>query len=242
MMVRRKALLKRVLKHLKPIGEILPIPVWRGPLKGFRLLAIAPLRFFNGTYESESVDLFLKLMQPGDVVYDVGAHIGYYTLIAAKKQINSGGHVIAFEPNPTNLRILRKHLQLNNITNVTVIEAAVAESSGKSKFALGTGTGTGHMAPDGQLEVQTVSLDELVQQGIIPPPQIIKIDVEGAELRVIKGALQTIATYRPFIFLEVHSAILLRSCDEILTKLGYVRLDLCPKLEQGGRVVYTPNR
>lgn len=239
-MLWRTTTLNRILKLLKPIGEVLPIPVWRGPLKGFRLLAIAPIRFFKGTYESERTNLFLKLVKPGDIVYDIGAHMGYFTLIAAK-QVGTEGCVIAFEPHPTNLRILRKHLRLNNITNVMVIEAAVAETSGKANFAFGTGTGTGHLAPDGQLEVRTVCLDELVQQGTIPPPQVIKVDVEGAELQVIKGALQTIAAHRPIIFLEAHSRALLEACDELLTTHGFVRRNLRLKPGPCGEVVYMPN-
>ncbi|MCS7253783.1 MAG: FkbM family methyltransferase [Armatimonadota bacterium] len=228
--------LKKLLKLLKPIGERLKVPVRQGPLKGFYLLAVAPLRFFKGTYEPETTALFVQFVKLGDIVYDIGAHMCYFTLIASK-QVGSEGMVVAFEPCPTNVRILKKHLQINGITNVETIEAAVTESSGKARFAFGTGTGKGHLAIDGELEVKTVCIDELVEKGIIPPPKVIKVDVEGAEMRVIAGAIRTISTYRPIIFLATHSESLSKACDKVICSFGYLK-----RQADSSNVIYIPSK
>lgn len=146
--------------------------------------------------------------------------MGYYTLIASRL-VGSSGKVFAFEPHPYNLRVLRKHLELNGLTNCIVIPAAISDQVGKAKFAFGTGTGTGHLADAGEIEVETVRIDDLVARGELLPPNVIKIDVEGAEIKVLRGAFNTIQAYRPTIFLAAHSPFLLECANELLSHFGY---------------------
>lgn len=213
--------LKYVMKQtLKFFGEKLVLTCKQGPLKGFRLLAVVPMRFLKGSYEPERTEAFINTVKNGHIVYDIGAHMGYYTLIASRL-VGPLGRVFAFEPHPYNLRILRRHLELNSLTNCVIIPAAVSDQTGKAKFAFGTGTGTGHLADLGEIEVKTVCIDDLMARGELLPPNVIKIDVEGAEIKVLKGALKTIQTYCPTIFLAAHNPSLLKCASELLLPLGY---------------------
>jgi FkbM family methyltransferase len=226
-------------KPLKLIGEKIPITVKYGPLRGYRILAVSPIRFFKGTYEKERTEMFLKIIKEGDIFYDIGAHFGFYSLIASQI-IGDKGKIYAFEPHPYNLKILRKHIELNNITNVVIISAAVSDRPGKAKFAYGTGTGTGHLSEKGDIEVDTVSIDDLIQKKEILPPSIIKIDVEGAEILVLKGAWNTITLFYPVIFLAAHSTELLRNADQMLLNINYKKINLKFRSNGDIEVLYLP--
>ena len=206
--------------YLRPLGKLLPLTVRRGPLKGRRLLTVSPMRFFRGTYEPEQTALFASLLKPGDVLYDVGAHVGWHTLIASPL-VGSDGHVVAFEPQPENGWILQRHLQLNGLTNVTLMKVAAAETSGTALFDPGSGTGTGSLSREGKVQVETARVDELVRDESIPPPSLMKIDVEGGEDQVVAGAIETIAKHRPTILLHTHGTEQWERCRAFLLPLGY---------------------
>jgi FkbM family methyltransferase len=162
-----------------------------------------------GKYEPPLQQTFFNHLKPGDVVYDIGANAGFFTVIAAKL-VGSSGKVYAFEPAPENAAIIRRNLQQNNFSNVTVIEKAVSASTGTAELLLAKYAGGHTLAavgtpPDlkGSLAVQLVSIDRLVEQQEIEPPQFVKIDVEGAEIEVLKGMSQTIRQFKPTIIYEV---------------------------------------
>ncbi len=195
------------------------LPVRRGPLKGKRWHIVTRSRFFLGTYELAQTALFQKMVEEGQVVYDVGAHVGYYT-VQASMLVGLNGHVVSFEPVPANLYFLRRHLRLNGCDNVTVMEACVADRSGVCRFSK-LGTGSGHIAEEGELTTRTVSLDELIAAGSIPPADCMKIDVEGAEYSVLQGARSLIATAHPLIFLSLHGDEVRQQCFALLSEHGY---------------------
>ncbi len=114
-----------------------------------------------------------------------------------------GGAVWAFEPEPHNAAFLRRHIRLNGRRNVHVEELAVCDVTGTARFDRGTGSGTGHLAEDGELEVRTVRLADFCAARNIRPTAL-KIDVEGAEESVLEGARELISTFRPIIFLSTH--------------------------------------
>ena len=188
---------------LKALLVPLRLRIRRGPLHGLKWVLTSGSKFIQGTYEPTQTALFMDCVREGHVVFDVGAHVGYYTALASIRT-GSTGRVIAFEPRPLNLRFLRCHLRLNHLANVTVIESCVGETTGEARFDTRTGTGTGHLSDDGELPVKLVSLDGLVQQGTIPAPHVIKMDVEGAELRVLAGAENILRTARPILLISTH--------------------------------------
>jgi FkbM family methyltransferase len=159
--------------------------------------------YWLGSYEIGKRRVFEQAIFPGAVVYDIGANVGFYTLLAA---VTAGetGKVIAFEPSPRNVAYIQRHVQLNHLKNVRVFEAAVSDSMREAFFDFGASIATGHLADSGALKVRVVSLDALLAGGEIPPPDFIKVDVEGAEYEVLRGAKHLLERHRPTLFLDTH--------------------------------------
>jgi FkbM family methyltransferase len=198
------------------------LPIIAGRLRGrWWLLASRGkiLRILNGTYEREQTRLFGQLLRPGGTVLDVGANVGYYTLLASVL-VGDAGKVHAFEPEPKNAEFLRRHLRINGRRNVTVQQAAVSDRAGTARFAFGGGTGTGHLGETGELEVRTLRLDDYCAEHGLAPAAI-KIDVEGAEMSVLQGARETLARHRPVLFLSTHGPEVHAASLAFLRGLGY---------------------
>jgi FkbM family methyltransferase len=198
------------------------LPIVAGPLLGKWWLPQSRgkiLRILGGTYEPEQTRLFQQRITAGATVLDIGAHVGYYTLLASAL-VGPNGRVVAFEPNPENHGFLRRHMRLNDVTNVTMEDVAVSDSTGTASFAFGTGSGTGRLAEHGVLEVRTVRLDEYCrEQGV--EPDVLKIDVEGAELTVLRGADEVIRSRHPVIFLSTHGEDVHGECLAWLSERSY---------------------
>ena len=162
-----------------------------------------------GTYEVPIQKIFAQHLKTGDVFYDIGANVGFFSIIAAKL-VGQGGKVYAFEPGSENAKSIRHNGELNNFNQIEVIEKAVSNTSGTGEFLLAKYSGghalaTADAPPDlaGKVTVDLVSIDDLIASGQIEPPNFVKIDVEGAELDVLKGMTQTIKTYQPSVIYEV---------------------------------------
>lgn len=197
------------------------VPIKGGPLKECRWSLFAGVRFLRGDYHALETEELIRLIRPGDIVYDIGAHIGYYSLIAARACGEQGGQVFAFEPLPVNLKTLRIHLNANQIKNVTILPYAVSCKSGTLNFDMAGGTGRGRLSAEGKMTINTIALDNLIFEQNYPPPNFIKIDVEGAEVFVLKGALKLLNLYSPKIFLATHGKEIRRECESLLREQGY---------------------
>ncbi len=220
---------------MKSLTRRFTIRMPSGPLKGMRVVAVAGPKFLRGTYEKEFFNAFVQALKSGIVVYDIGAHWGFYSLVASRI-VGEEGKVYAFEPVPSNVETIRKNLELNGIQNVDIFEMAVSDIVGTVHFDLGGDTGLGKISPDGRLEVTTDTLDNLIQQRHLIPPHVIKIDVEGSEVSVLQGALHTLREHRPILFIEMHGNDLFVACDSLLRSLGYTLVEL----EGTKRVMYQP--
>lgn len=197
------------------------MPILQGRLRGWKWIAGSSNHgCWLGTYEFAKRRAFEAAVTAGATVFDVGAHVGFYTLLASTLA-GRDGRVFAFEPEPRSLRYLREHLRLNDVTNVTIIEAAVSAATGVARFNEGPRFSTGRLSEDGGITVRTVALDELVATGQVPMPQCIKIDVEGTELDVLAGARQILTKARPTLFLATHSTTIHEHCCTFLRDLGY---------------------
>jgi FkbM family methyltransferase len=198
------------------------LPILAGPLRGRWWLAESRgkvLRVVFGSYEREQTRLLRSLVPRGGTVLDVGAHTGYYTVLASSL-VGPSGRVRAFEPHPRNARFLRRHVRLNRCHNTVVEEAAVAAGPGSAMFGGGSGSGTGSLRPDGTHEVRTVGLDDYCgRHGL--RPDLIKVDVEGAEAQVLRGAAVTLREERPVVLLSTHGPAAHAACLALLADAGY---------------------
>lgn len=162
-----------------------------------------------GTYEVPIQNIFAQNLNPGDVFYDIGANVGFFSVIAAKL-VGDAGKIYAFEPGEDNAKAIRHNARLNNFTQIEVIEKAVSDTSGQGQLLLAQYSGghalaTADTPPDlaGEVTVDLVSIDDLIAENKIAPPNFVKVDVEGAELDVLKGMRETIKTYQPTVIYEV---------------------------------------
>jgi FkbM family methyltransferase len=164
--------------------------------------------------ENDIIERFCP--RPGDIVVDVGAHIGKYTIIASKR-IGANGKVIAIEAHPVNYEMLNHNIKLNGLTNVTTLNCAVYSKETKIKLFLPDdklnhtiyNTLIPSRAKDEEkfIEVNANTLDNLLQKNGVPREvNWIKIDVEGAELEVLKGAHDIMSKSNNIaVFIEVHN-------------------------------------
>ena len=176
-----------------------------------------------GIYEYRKQRLLRRILSPGQTVCDVGANAGFYTLGMAR-MIGPNGRVIAFEPLPANLGKIRRHLEINKIDNVTLCGCALSDKAGRIAFDLGENDFTGRIseqAKDG-VEVCTISLDEFISQEGVADPTFLKIDVEGAEAKVLAGARALIQRAHPSMLIALHGQQAALDCYAMLREAGYV--------------------
>lgn len=209
-----------------PIRAI-PFPILGGPNKG-SLWSLAALGrgVVTGRYEVRRFRLFERLIDEGDCVWDVGAHRGYATLIAASR-VGDRGSVVAFEPASVNRWYLERHTRWNRATNVRVCPFALGASDGRSTIG-GEGSSVSFAMGEGSEPVQVRSLDSLVARRSFEKPTLIKIDVEGFEYQVLRGAREALESGL-LILLSVHSRSAYEDCARILRETGF-RIYSSPEL------------
>jgi FkbM family methyltransferase len=167
----------------------------------------------SGVWEPNLTALFTSALAPGDVCIDVGAHIGYYTLLAARA-VGPGGHVYAFEPSPANCRTLRRNIALNRLTNVSALDVAAGAETRRATLYEGPETNSGQAtlnagfaaksaAPRRETSVEVAPVASLVPEEEWDRTRVIKIDVEWEELDVLRGLQPVFDRGRPLsVFLE----------------------------------------
>ena len=215
------SLLGRALRlplRLIPEGTI--VRVVQGPLRGKRWIAGS----FNhgcwlGSYELAKQRKVIQLVRAGMVCWDVGAHVGFYTLLFAEL-VGPLGKVFAFEPLPRNVDLLRRHVEMNGYRNVRILPCALGGFDGEASFDPGPNPSMGSIAASGSLRVPCARADTLLATGEVEAPDVIKIDVEGAEAAVLRGA-RRIMERHPVIFLATHGAQAHRESLDLLTAAGY---------------------
>lgn len=204
---------------LLPKGMVLPI--LQGPCKGmYWVVGSSTHGCWLGSYEAPKMRAFGKAIRPGDVVYDIGANAGIYTLAASRLAQPEGG-VVAIEPLPRNIALLRRHLKLNSCRNVTVLPIALSDENGEALFDDSCNASMGHLSPAGRLVVTVSKLDDAIKDHCLPLPQVVKMDVEGAEAKVLCGAERVIREAKPTIFLATHSDEVKKQCLDWLRGYGY---------------------
>jgi FkbM family methyltransferase len=207
---------------LRFIPKDIKIPILQGEIRGKKwIVGSSNHGCWLGTYEYEKRIRFEKKIYKGAIVYDIGAHAGYYTLLASVL-VGEKGLVFAFEPLPANLVYLRKHIEINHCTNVIIKPVAVFDKPGVMSFRQkGNFNSESCLSYSGDIQVKVVNLDSLISADEIPPADFIKIDVEGSELEILEGAKFFLENYSPTLFLATHSKDIHNKCCNFLYSIKY---------------------
>ncbi len=194
------------------------------------------LRRWQAAGEEWMLEMMHSLLRRGDAVIDIGANFGLHTLFAARL-VGDNGRVVAFEPIPQNLRLLRRNLRLNHVENQVTIAPQALSDSGEAHLEMHFRPGeldqTASLRP-GQGSNQTIRVsNSRLDEYPFPArfsPRLIKIDVEGAELSVLRGARETLMRFHPLLLLEVHGFALpafgdsVATLEDFLGETGYQRI------------------
>jgi len=236
------------------------VTIQKGTLSGAKLFLCPEgnwqKEMMNDTYDSELFDYVQKKNWEGKVIYDIGAHIGYHSL-KFSELVGASGSVYAFEPNKVNVERFEKILSINSPTfeNVRIFDVALSDKEGTTDFFstenIEGGTSTGGFVDEADTlwtrdtyinktgflssKVEIKTLDKLIDSKEILKPDLLKIDVEGAEQLVLSGFLKHLPESQPIILIEFHSIYSAYSCMKILTKHNYKTTLL--KKESDGRVM-----
>jgi FkbM family methyltransferase len=192
-----------------------------------------------GVWEEETADFLMSWLRRGMTFVDAGAHVGQYSLLASGR-VGPAGSVIAFEPHPVLGRVLRRNIRRAGCTNVTVSPLALGRTSGRADLVLhpSANFGASSLRPDGatahhrRAPVTVTALDNYLDRAGVTTVDVLKIDVEGAELDVIEGACRTL-TANPRILLVVE---FLR---ENPLRFGRTVEDLEARLRELGFILFT---
>ena len=219
-----------------PPYALLTKRVRSGPLRGM-VLDVDPraLDIVIGRYEPSIQAVIETTLTPGEVAFDIGANLGYFTLVMATR-VGSGGRVVSFEPDPDMVSALKRNIarNLDDTHGVIPLSAAVGGRAGRVRFARGWRATRGQVVADGgDLEVEMMTVDAAADR--FGAPRILKIDVEGAESDVLQGAATVLKNERPLVLVEVHSSALERRCAELLEGFGY---DCERRMDRGKKEPY----
>ena len=175
-----------------------------------------PADMVVGRFEPQTTELIKRLVKPGTNIIDIGADVGYYTLLVARL-CGPEGKVFAFEPDPTNHSLLTKNVAVNGLENVTITNGAAADQTGYATLYL-TSLDTGrhstyqHGLPEkGSVAVQSTTIDQFLSEQGWPEIGLVKIDVEGAEKDVLMGMRQLLEKTGPLQMIIEFNPALLRS-------------------------------
>jgi len=216
-------------RKLVPPDSLIWVQIQRGPSEGL-WIRVNPRTGQNvqqGIGEPEVQKALIEHLRSGMTFYDVGANIGFFSLLAARL-VGSQGCVISFEADPEIAARLRENLARNQFAHARVEEKAVWSESSTVSFArvdpnTSPDRGLGHVAANGSasgtITVEAVSLDQYIASH--PAPDFLKCDVEGAELAVFQGAANLLSGKRPILLVEIHSPENHRGLLEQFTGCGY---------------------
>jgi FkbM family methyltransferase len=197
---------------LEAIPKSSILPILSGPNRGLRwIVGAGQHSCWLGFYEKSFVDQVAAQIAPGMTVFDVGAHSGYYTLMLSRR-VGPRGKVFAFEPNEINLLNLKKHLHLNRVRNVEIVEAAVTDRVGTACFY--EEDYNSRLSDQGRL-VKTVRLDDF------PTPDFVKMDIEGAEQKALLGANRIVRGQATVWFIAIHGDHARIECPNLLSQEHY---------------------
>jgi FkbM family methyltransferase len=235
----RSALVKRATDWLPNLLRNREGRIQKGPARGLRFQGgNSAVGFLLGTHDSDVQHLLARLLHPGMTCYDIGANVGFTAVLAARC-VGETGRVICFEPLPDNAALIRVNADLNGFRHVQAYQVALGEIDGEAEFRLSRSPTWGRLADAGETPAECGStrvsvrrLDALVAAESLPPPQVIKMDVEGAEAGVLAGGRGLLERARPVLVIEVHHTF--QAVSDALAGLDFVIRPLVPNGDAAG--------
>lgn len=185
-----------------------------GPAQGLRFNGGGSRNagFMLGTYEPGVQRALVALIRPAMTVYDIGANMGFLSVLAARLT-GPQGRVISFEPVPQNAERVDYNAFLNSFQNISVIREALGAENRSASFQTSAESGWGRVSEGreaplgeflGNIEVQMRTLPDSIVHNLLPSPDVIKIDIEGAETELLRGAHEFFLHCRPALLIELH--------------------------------------
>ena len=195
-------------------------------------------------YEPNQTEIVKKYVHKGDIVIDIGAHVGYYTLLMAQL-VGKNGKVYSFEPDPVNFQLLKKSVEINGFENVVLIQKAVSNITDKVKLFLGDDDSAINRIYDAKLgdakesiEVESITLDEYFQDNS-ESLNFIKIDSEGSEAKIVNGMQQLLSENRKLVMMTEFFPFLIQKSGndpnqhlKLLEKAGFHLYNILDKEEK----------
>lgn len=185
---------------------------WERVISGQRLrLPLRYSRWFAADYETANVTFVNSVVHPGMTAVDVGAHIGFYSVILARR-VGSTGRVVAFEPTPSSRELLGRTLKLNLVDSIVSVEPlAVGEAVSEVDFYItdlpAHNSNRLHRTRrpnERSIKVGMTSVDDWARRHALERVDFLKVDAEGSELSVLKGMVRTLEEHRPILLLALH--------------------------------------
>ena len=222
--------IRNTLNRAAPEG-LTKVYVAAGDLKGTKLYLNMHIEkdYWLGTYEPELQKAVREMLKPGMVVYDIGANIGYISLLFAKA-VGPEGKVFSFEALPANIERLKQNVRLSQVTTpIEVIHGAVTDKADSVEFLVHSSTSMGKVEGAAgrnvdyldKISIPGIALDEYVKQNNLPAPDMIKMDIEGGEVLAVKAMKETLLASHPLLFIELHGPESAKAVAKLLDETGY---------------------
>ncbi len=219
--LRNKSLFGKLIRlpfKLIPYNSVLKI--LSGNLKGKKFIKGAHnISVIFGTYERKQSDKFASYCKASKCFWDLGAHVGYYTLLYNSQ--NPAGNILAFEPSEVNAKLFHKHMELNKISNYKLFEVAVSDKEGMLSFKKTRTTVAGKLDEEGETKVKVVRLSKMLETNEIQIPDLVKMDIEGAEENVLRDMKAVFTQRKPVLFVSTHGKQVHLNCVALLKEMGY---------------------
>lgn len=214
-----------------------PLTIETGPAAGMYVdTSYLPLdhahagAILRGSLEPTVHQAMIRTVRPGSTFFDIGANVGYFTLVGAR-MVGPSGRVVAFDPVPVCAAAVASNIALNQLDHTSIRAVAVGDHAGQARLQVVeeaswsclSDTGS-HENTEEEIDVEMVKLDDLVASGELPPPDVLKIDTEGAEIMVLEGMRETLARHGSKVICELHDTN--AAFSALMDEIGYRAVDL----------------
>lgn len=219
---------RKLLRNFPPTKNTL-LPIKTGPLKGNRFSVKYGDPYLYHEYENDIIDFVLSKSDKSTVIYDIGANVGYLSMAFATKT----SKIYAVEPIQENIDLMKRHFNENNVNDINIYQFGITNKDKQLKFSTGFGSVSNTYVKEseyfkkGSMKQTTIvgrSIDSLVFNDKWEVPNIIKLDVEGAEDDALIGAKKTLLNYSPIVLLATHDCHkpgVKEKCLKIMNSYGY---------------------